>query len=266
MFPRIFTRQFQTTSFRLAEETGTKLTKEQLRKRELRKMVQRRLQAKTPASDHPLYMSVSKALRYLRAIEVGQPASQQTITLTTLVVAERGVPPLTGNVSFGKPLKDVKVAVFTNDEAQAALMKDKYNVHLVGGSDLVSQIKAGEVNIDFDKAFATPDIVPQLASQVGRILGPRGLLPTAKKGTVAEDLEPLIKDSMSSVPFRQRGNSISLGVAKTHFTDKEVLENLLATQKAFKQSITNQQTKKPSILSQTTLTSTHGPGIVIDFA
>ena len=55
-------------------------------------MVQRRLQAKTPASDHPLYMPVSRALRYLRAIEVGQPASQQTITLTTLVVAERGVP------------------------------------------------------------------------------------------------------------------------------------------------------------------------------
>ncbi|CDO96252.1 unnamed protein product [Kluyveromyces dobzhanskii CBS 2104] len=266
MFPRLFTRQFQTTAFRLAEETGTKLSKEQLRKRELRKMVQRRLQAKTPASDHPLYMPVSKALRYLRAIEVGQPAGQQTITLTTLVVSERGVPPLAGNVSFTKPLKDVKVAVFTDDEAQATLMKEKYNVHLVGGSDLVSKIKAGEVSINFDKAFATPDIVPQLASQVGRILGPRGLLPSVKKGTVAEDLETLVKDSMSSVPFRQRGNCISLAVAKTYFSDKEVLENLLAAQKSIKQSITTQQTKKPSILSQTTLTSTHGPGIVIDFA
>lgn len=86
-------------------------------------------------------------------------------------------------------------------------------------------------------AFATPDIVPQLASQLGRILGPRGLLPTAKKGTVSDELEPIIKENMSSVPFRQRGNSISLGVAKTHFTDKEVFQNLLAAQKASFQTI-----------------------------
>lgn len=152
MFLKLFTRQFQTSALRLAEESGTKLTKEQVRKKEIRKMVQRRLKAKSPASDHPLYLPVSKALRYLRAIEVGQPASQQTITLTTLIVAERGVPALNGSVSFEKPLKDVKVAVFTNDEAQGALLKEKYNLHLVGGSDLVGKIKAGEVTIDFDKA------------------------------------------------------------------------------------------------------------------
>lgn len=265
MWPRLFTRQFQTTAFRLAEESSSKLSREQIRKKELRKMAQRRLQAKTPASEHPLYMPVSQALRYLRAIEVGQPASQQTITLSTIIVSERGVPPLTGNVSFSKPLKAVKVAVFTNDEAQTALMKDTYKVHLVGGTDLLNQIKEGKVNIDFDKAFATPDVVPQLA-QLGRTLGPRGLLPTVKKGTVADNLESLVQENMNSVPFRQRGNSISLGVAKTYFSDREVLENLLATEKAFKEAIANQQTKKPSILGQTTLTSTHGPGIVIDFA
>lgn len=266
MFQKIFTRQFQSTALRLAEDSSSKLSKEQLRKRELRKMVQRRLQAKTPVKEHPLYMPITKALRFLRAAEVGQPASQQTITLTTLVVAERGAPALHGNVALQRPLKDIKVAVFTNDEAQCDLIKSKFNVHIAGGTNLVAQIKEGSIPIDFDKAFASPDIVPQLSSQLGRILGPRGLLPTAKKGTVSEDLEGLVQGSMGSVPFRQRGNCISMAVAKTEFTDKQVLENILAAQKAFKESIANQQTKKPSILSQTTLTTTHGPGIVIDFA
>ncbi|SCV00275.1 LAME_0G08658g1_1 [Lachancea meyersii CBS 8951] len=249
-----------------ANATVSKLSKDQLKKREIRRLAQRKAAARRPASDHPLYMSVNKALRFLRAAEVGQPHSQQTLSVTTAVISERGAPPLSGNLSFPNALKEVKVAVFTNDEQQVKLARDKYNCHVVGGAELVEQIKTGEVAIDFDKSFATPDIAPMLASQLGRILGPRGLLPAAKKGTVSDNLDSLLEGSMASLPFRQRGNSVSIAVGKCSFTDKQMLENLVAAQRGVKAALANQKTKKPSLLGQTILTSTHGPGIVIDFA
>ncbi|SCU86042.1 LANO_0C06524g1_1 [Lachancea nothofagi CBS 11611] len=253
-----------------AEETAnsvvSKLSKDQMKKREIRRLAQRKAAARRPASEHPLYMPVNKALRFLRAAEVGQPHSQQTLSVTTTVVSERGAPLLSGNLSFPNALKSVKVAVFTNDEQQAQLAREKFNCHLVGGTELVERIKAGELALDFDKSFATPDIANTLASQIGRILGPRGLLPAAKKGTVSDNLEALLADSMGSLPFRQRGNSVSIAVGKCSFTDKQMLENIVAAQKGVKFALSNQKTKKPSLLGQTTLTSTHGPGIVIDFA
>ncbi|SCV04385.1 LAMI_0H15698g1_1 [Lachancea mirantina] len=262
--------RFHSSAFTGAEEapasTSSKLSKDQVKRREMRRMAQRKAVARKPASDHPLYMPVTKALRFLRAAEVGQPHTQQTLSLTTLVVAERGSPALSGNVSFPKPLKDIRVAVFTGDETQAQMAREKYHCHVVGGPELVERIKQGEVSLDFDKSLATPDIANLLASQLGRILGPKGLLPSAKKGTVSDDLESLIKDSMGTLPFRQRGNAISIAVAKSSFSDRQVLENIVAAQKSIKEALSNQKTKRPSLLSQTTLSSTHGPGIVIDFA
>ncbi|CAI4058169.1 hypothetical protein SKDZ_04G3350 [Saccharomyces kudriavzevii ZP591] len=242
------------------------LTKEQAKKRELKRLAQRRAEAKRPAATNPLYMPVTVALRYLRAAEVGRPQSQQTINLTTLVVGERGTAPLSGSVAFPKPLRYIKVAVFTNDENKLKELREKYPNHLIGGADLVSRIKNGEIPVDFDKAYATADIVPALQSQVARILGPRGVLPSVKKGTVSDDITSLLQESLGSMPFRQRGNSISLGIGKCYFTDREVLQNIIAARAAFKAAVSDQKSKKPNILSKTTLSSTHGPGIVIDFA
>lgn len=261
---------FHSGSALLAEEAATatvsKLTKDQLKKREIRRFAQRKAAAKKSPKDHPLYMPIPLALRFLRAAEVGQPQSQQTISLTTAVIADRGVAPLAGSVSFAKPLKDVKIAVFSADEEQLKLARERFNCHLVGGSEVIEKIKSGEVPVDFDKAFATPDIVPALTSQLARVLGPRGVLPSVKKGTVAADVGPLVQQSLGSMPFRQRGNSISMAVGKSNFTDRQILENIIATQHAVRDAISNQSSKKTSMLGKTTLSSTHGPGIVIDFA
>lgn len=262
-------RLLYTGSVLRAEEVTTnvsKLSKDQLKKREVRRFAQKKALAKRPASDHPLYMPIAKALRFLRAAEVGQPHSQQTISLTTSIVSERGVHPLSGSISFPKPLKDIKIAVFSSDEEQLKTAREKFQCHLVGGSEIVEKIKSGEIPVDFDKAFATPDIVPLLTSQLARILGPRGVLPTAKKGSVATDVAPLVQKSLGSMPFRQLGNCISIAVGKSSFTDRQILENIIATHEAFKEALTNQKSKKSSLLSKTTLSSTHGPGIVIDFA
>mgnify|MGYP003364995804 CR=1 FL=1 len=242
------------------------LSKEQLKKRELRKFLKSKAAARKPASEHPLYKTIPEALRYLRAAEVGQPNSQQTISLTTIVVGEKGVPPLFGNVSFPTPLRQSKVAVFSSDEELLKKLNDQFHLHVSGGADLIAKIKAGEVKVDFDKAFSTPDLASALNSQVGRILGPRGVLPSVKKGTVGADLESLIQENLGSMPFRERNKCISVGVGKTTFSDEEVISNIIAARAAFKGSVTTQKAKKQSMLSKTTISSSHGPGMVIDFA
>ncbi|GMM55578.1 mitochondrial 54S ribosomal protein [Maudiozyma humilis] len=268
-------RMLSTTAKAAAEETvvsapiatpAKTLTKDQLKKRELRKFLKSKAAARKPASEHPLYKTIPEALRYLRAAEVGQPSSQQTISLTTLVVGEKGVPPLFGNVSFPTPLRQSKVAVFSSDAELLKKLNEQFHLHVSGGMDLIASIKAGEVKVDFDKAFSTPELASALNSQLGRVLGPRGVLPSVKKGTVGANLESLIQENLGSMPFRERNKCISIGVAKTTFSDEEVVANIIAARAAFKGSVATQKAKKQSMLSKTTISSSHGPGMVIDFA
>ncbi|AMD18924.1 HBR023Cp [Eremothecium sinecaudum] len=262
-----FHRSFHAsvTKFAADTATATKLTKDQLKRRELRKAIRRVKLAKTPATQHPLYMPISQALRFLRAAEVGYPLRQQTITLTTIVVGDRGSALLSGKVNFPHSIKETSLAVFTTDEAQAKIAREQFNCEVVGGVELIEDIKNGVRPINFDAAFATPDILQQLSSKLGRTLGPRGLLPSAKKGTVATDLTELLTQNKNMVPFRQRGNCISLAIGNASFSDKEILENILSVQQAFKKAVSTQATRKSSILGKTTITTVHGPGCVIDF-
>ncbi|CCK71736.1 mitochondrial 54S ribosomal protein uL1m KNAG_0H03210 [Huiozyma naganishii CBS 8797] len=243
-----------------------KLTKEQLRRRELRKMIRSKMLAKRPASQDKVYLSVPEAMRILRAVEVGQPTSQQTITLTTMVVSEKGVPPLHGDVVLPTPLKPVRIAAFSADPELLKRLQEEVELEIVGGAELIDQLKSGEVPVQFDKAFATPDIAPQLNSKLGALLGRRGLLPNIKKGTVGPDLLAMIRSKVGAMPFRQRAANLAFGIAKCHFSDRQVLGNLIAAREAFQLAIQNQKSKKRSILGRSTLSSTHGPGIVIDLA
>ncbi|KAG0665929.1 mitochondrial 54S ribosomal protein mrpl1 [Maudiozyma exigua] len=270
-------RLFTTSSLVYATEEATikndapiatpvkTLTKEQLKKKELRKFLKSKADARKAASEYPLYMKIPEALRYLRAAEVGQPNSQQTVSLTTLIVSDKGVPPLYGNISFPVPLRKSKIAVFSNDVEKLEELKQKYDIYLSGGSELIAEIKNGNVKIDFDKAFATTDIASSLTTQLGRILGPKGVLPNVKKGTVSDDLVTLIRENLGTMPFRERNKCISIGIGKTTFSDEQILQNILAARKALKEAVSTQKSKKPSMLSKTTLTSSHGPGLVIDF-
>ncbi|KAH3901920.1 related to 54S ribosomal protein L1, mitochondrial [Saccharomycodes ludwigii] len=247
-----------------------KLSKDQLKKRELRRATINKRNARKPASDSPVYLPLPMALRYLRAAEVGFTRNQTTLTITTLVVSERGNQPLRGKIFLPHSLSakgdSTKIMVFVGDESKVGYYKDELNCETVGGSKLVESIKNGSIDVSNIKmAFATPDIAPSLNKELGRILGPKGLLPTAKRGTVAEDLTTLIRESVGAMPFQQKRNVISVPIGKVQLSDLQIAENILAARTAIMKALGEQKSKKPSILGQTTISSTHGPGIVIDF-
>lgn len=238
--------------------------KKLLEKRQERRNALKKLAAKKAPNTNPLFMNIPQALRYLRAAEVGRPLNEASITIQTPILKDRGVAPIQGAVRLPKPLKETKILCITNDEAKIQQALDNGAAH-AGDAKLVDEIANGSLAVEqFDKVLATPEIEP-LLRKVSKILGPKGLMPNVKRGTISEDLNNLMLSTLGTQPFRERNNYISLTVGKCNFSDFEILNNISATSNALKESIKNTKSKKPIITGQTILSSTHGPGIVINF-
>jgi large subunit ribosomal protein L1 len=155
----------------------------------------------------------------------------------------------------------VRVAVFTQganaEKAKAA------GADIVGMDDLAEQVKAG--NLDFDVVIATPDAM-RVVGQLGQILGPRGLMPNPKTGTVTPDVETAVKNAKAGqVRFRTDKNGIIHGaIGKVTFEEKSIKENLEALLADLKRA--KPASSKGVFLKKIVLSSTMGPGLVIDQA
>ena len=155
----------------------------------------------------------------------------------------------------------VRVAVFTQganaEKAKAA------GADLVGMDDLAEQVKAG--NMPFDVVIASPDAM-RVVGQLGQILGPRGLMPNPKTGTVTADVETAVKNAKAGqVRFRTDKNGIVHGaIGKVTFDLNAVKENLEALLSDLKRA--KPAASKGIYLKKITLSTTMGPGLVIDQA
>jgi large subunit ribosomal protein L1 len=153
----------------------------------------------------------------------------------------------------------VRVAVFAKD-AKAEEAK-KAGADIVGADDLAEKIKAG--NIDFDRCIATPDMMP-LVGQLGQILGPKGMMPNPKLGTVTPDVKKAVEDAKGgAIEYRaEKSGIVHAGVGKASFDEGKIVENV----KAFIDTIQKARPSgaKGTFIKKITLSSTMGPGIKID--
>ncbi len=155
--------------------------------------------------------------------------------------------------------KDVRVAVFAQGEkAEEALAA---GADLVGLEDLAETVKAG--NIDFDVAIATPDAM-RVVGQLGQILGPRGLMPNPRLGTVTNDIEEAVKNAKAGqVRYRTDKNGIIHGgIGKVGFNAKQIKENAEALLSDLKKA--KPASSKGTYIRKVVLSTTMGPGIPID--
>jgi large subunit ribosomal protein L1 len=155
--------------------------------------------------------------------------------------------------------KDVRVAVFAQGEfAEKALAA---GADIVGFEDLADQVKAGELN--FDIVIATPDAM-RVVGQLGKVLGPRGLMPNPKTGTVTPDVEQAVKNAKAGqVQFRTDRSGIVHGsVGKVGFEAKAIKENLEALINDLRKA--KPASAKGIYLKKVTLSTTMGPGLSID--
>ena len=157
--------------------------------------------------------------------------------------------------------KTVRLAVFAKgakaEEAKAA------GADLVGDEELVAKVAAGE--IDFHRCIATPDMMPVVA-KLGRILGPRGLMPNPKMGSVTMDVAGAVKAAKSGrVEFRvEKAGIVHAGIGKASFAEDAVLENLRAMIDAVQKA--KPSGAKGTYIERIALSSTMGPGVRVDVA
>ncbi len=155
--------------------------------------------------------------------------------------------------------KDVRVAVFTQganaDAARAA------GAEFVGMDELAAEIKAGKM--DFDVVIASPDAM-RVVGQLGQVLGPRGLMPNPKTGTVTPDVVTAVKNAKAGqVRYRaEKGGIVHGGIGKISFDAVAIKENLEALLNDLKKS--KPSTAKGVYLKRVALSTTMGPGLVID--
>jgi large subunit ribosomal protein L1 len=157
--------------------------------------------------------------------------------------------------------RSVRVAVFAKDKkAEEALAA---GADVVGAEDLMEKIQNGFM--DFDRVIATPDMMA-VVGRLGKVLGPRGLMPNPKVGTVTPNVAQAVKDSKGgAVEFRvEKAGIIHAGIGKASFDEKAIAENV----KAFIDAVTKAKPAgaKGTYLKKISLSSTMGPGLKIDTA
>lgn len=155
--------------------------------------------------------------------------------------------------------KTVRVAVFADGEnAEAAKAA---GADIVGLDDLADQVKKG--NIDFDICIATPDTM-RVVGQLGQILGPRGIMPNPKVGTVTTDVTSAVQDAKSGqVQFRiDKGGVIHCPIGKASFAPEDLAENLNALVAALIKA--KPASAKGQYIKRVSLSSTMGPGVKVD--
>lgn len=155
--------------------------------------------------------------------------------------------------------RSVRVAVFARgdraDEAKAA------GAEVVGAEELVEAVQKGELN--FDRCIATPDMMP-LVGRLGKILGPRGMMPNPKVGTVTNDVTQAVTDAKGgAVEFRvEKAGIVHAGVGKASFSEEALLENI----RAFADAVNRAKPSgaKGTYMKRAALASTQGPGVRVD--
>jgi len=157
--------------------------------------------------------------------------------------------------------KFVRVAVFARgpkaEEAQAA------GADIVGAEDLMEVVQGGK--IDFDRCIATPDMMP-IVGRLGKVLGPRNLMPNPKVGTVTMDVKAAVEAAKGGeVQFKvEKAGVVHAGVGKASFTEAALAENVKALIDAVQKA--KPSGSKGAYMKKIALSSTMGPGVTVDVA
>jgi len=155
--------------------------------------------------------------------------------------------------------KNVKVVVFANDQAQEA---EDAGADIVGGKDLADQITAG-MALDWDVTIASPDMMP-VVGKLGQLLGPRGLMPNPKSGTVTRDIGKTVAAFKAGrVEYRNdRYGNVHVPIGRVSFQSDALVDNLLAIADEIQRA--RPPAAKGKYIQKVAVSSTMGPGIKVD--
>jgi large subunit ribosomal protein L1 len=206
--------------------------------------------------------TITEALNLLKKLPLAKFRESVDLSVNLGIDARKSDQAVRGSVVLPKGTgREIRVAVFTSAaNADTAL---KAGADLVGMEDLAEKIKAGEMN--FDMVVASPDAM-RVVGQLGQVLGPRGLMPNPKDGTVTADIAGAVKNAKAGqVRYRtDKAGVVHCSIGKVDFDASDLAVNLEAILSALKKA--KPSSAKGIYFKKATLSSTMGPGLQIDIS
>jgi large subunit ribosomal protein L1 len=222
----------------------------------------KRLKAATAAVDRERLYPLDEAVTAIKGVATAKFDETIELSLNLGVDPRHADQMVRGVVNLPHGTgKTVRVAVFAKgdkaNEAKAA------GADVVGADDLAEKVQAGQ--LDFDRVIATPDMMP-LVGRLGRILGPRGLMPNPKLGTVTPNVKEAVEAAKGGqVQFRvEKAGIIHAGIGKASFTPEQLVDNARSLVDAVNKA--KPSGAKGTYLKRAHLSSTMGPGVKLEVA
>ena len=210
--------------------------------------------------DREQHYSPTDAIRILKEMPAAKFDESVEVAVRLGVDPRKADQMVRGTVSLPHGTgKEIRVAAFAQgDKAREA---EEAGADVVGGEDLIGEVQKG--TIDFDAAVATPDMMP-VVGKAGRVLGPRGLMPNPKAGTVTDDIGKAVRDiKAGKLEYRvDRQANCHLIIGKRSFDEQRLLENYLAIMEELMRA--KPAAAKGRYIRSVTISSSMGPGVRID--
>jgi len=220
----------------------------------------KRLKAQAGQVDREKFYAVDEAIGLVKSLATSKFDETVEVALNLGVDPRHADQMVRGVVNLPKGTgKSVRVAVFAKgDKAEEA---KKAGADVVGAEDLMESIQGGQ--IDFERVIATPDMMG-LVGRLGKVLGPKGLMPNPKLGTVTMDITKAVTDAKSGqVEFRvEKAGIIHAGIGKASFPEADLKENFTAFVDAIVKA--KPSGAKGKFIKKLSVSSTMGPGVKVD--
>jgi large subunit ribosomal protein L1 len=223
-------------------------------------MAGKRLKAQLSKVDRMKNYPIDDALKILKSTASAKFDESVDVAVNLGIDAKKSEQNVRGTAVMPRGTgKKVRIAVFA--EGNAAEAAKKAGADIVGFQDLADKIKAGQ--IDFDLAIATPEAM-RIVGQLGQILGPRGLMPNPKVGTVTPNVAKAVENAKAGqVQFRtDKAGIVHCAIGKASFDPDALRENFLSLMAALSKS--KPASSKGAFIKKVTLSTTMGPGVRLD--
>jgi large subunit ribosomal protein L1 len=202
--------------------------------------------------------------RYIRAFEVGRSPTSVKYDLALKLKTVKSGPVVRNRLRLPHPVKtDIRICVICPPDSKHAELARAAGAALVGEDEIFDAVKDGR--IEFDRCLCQTESLAKLnKSGLARILGPRGLMPSEKRGTVIHNPSLLIKDFTSGAEYRERQGVIRMAVGQLGFTPEQLAKNIKTFLDAAKKDMRQLNDKVTKELAEVVLSSTNGPGFSLN--
>lgn len=204
--------------------------------------------------------------RYIRAFEVGRDPKSAKYELHLKLKSLKNGPVIRNRMRLPHPVKtNIRICVICPPDSKYADAARAAGASLIGEEEIFEAFKEG--NIEFDRCICQNDSLAKMnKAGLGRVLGPKGLMPSAKTGTVVKDPASVVKELIGGSEYRERLGVVRLAIGQLGFTPEEMQRNIKAFMDAVKKDMAQLSDKITKEVAEVVLSSTNAPGFSLNGA